>query len=78
MHFAVVGGQYGDTPLACTVGLLQWGATRRGDASVAMQAQPGDMVTMVNPPPPTHTRVWLGKASLRPLYGTECCKNGET
>ena len=41
MHIALVEGQYRDAPLACTVGLLQWGATRPEDASVAIQVQPG-------------------------------------
>ena len=36
VHIALVEGQHGDTPLACTVGLLQWGATRPEDASDAV------------------------------------------
>ena len=61
MHIALVEGQYRDTPLACTMGLLQWGAIRPEDASVAIQAQPGDLGKMVKHPPPqtrahTHTQ----------------------
>ena len=39
----------------------RWGATQPEDASVAVQAQPGDLVNMVKPPapppPPPHTHI---------------------
>ena len=53
VHIALVKGNTGTHR-----GPPQWGATRPKDASVAIQAQPGDLVKMVNPPPPhTHRQV---------------------
>ena len=51
----MVEGQYRDAPLPCTVGMLYRGATRPEDTSVAIQAQLGDLVKMVKPPPHTYT-----------------------
>ena len=50
VHVALVEGLHRDAPLARTVGLRLWGATRPEDASVAIQVQLG--VNNGDPPPP--------------------------
>ena len=62
-HFALVEGQHRDTPLACTVGLTKWGATRPEDAGVARQAQPGDLVKVVTP------LLWRARTHTHTYYG---------
>ena len=60
VHIALVKGQHSEAPLACTVGLT---SGERPDPRTPLwpQAQPGDLVKMVNPPD-THTRKGLSSA----------------